>query len=104
MPIRRRDNIAHTKGGSFVAISVPDQDIKDAAQKAEEKRAKDDNDRKQKEDDLYNQNQYWKTPEQFDIEELLAEQDEESKEVKVAVENPKPSSVLAETSENSGKD
>jgi len=56
MPIRRRDNIAHTKGGSFVAISVPDQDIKDAAQKAEEKRAKDDNDRKQKEDDLYNQN------------------------------------------------
>jgi len=35
---------------------------------------------------------------------LLAEQDEESKEVKVAVENPKPSSVLAETSENSGKD
>jgi hypothetical protein len=67
MPIRRRDNVAHAKGGSFVASSVPDQDIKDAAKKAEEQRAKDDNDRKKKEDDLYNQNQYWKTPDQFNL-------------------------------------
>jgi hypothetical protein len=74
MPIRRRDNVQHAKGGSFISSSEPDRDIKDAAQKAEEQRAKDDNDRKQKENDLFNQNQYWKVPDQYDLDELLAEQ------------------------------
>ena len=35
---------------------------------------------------------------------MLAEQDEESKQVKVAVENPEPLSVVAEASEKSGAD
>lgn len=73
MPNRRRDNVQHAKGGSFVQQSVPDKDIQDAAKKAEEQRAKDDNDRKQKEANLYNQNQYWKVPDQYDLNELLAE-------------------------------
>lgn len=36
MPNRRRDNVQHSKGGSFVQQSVPDKDIVEAAKKAEE--------------------------------------------------------------------
>lgn len=36
MPNRRRDNVQHAKGGSFVQQSVPDKDIVEAAKKAEE--------------------------------------------------------------------
>lgn len=85
MPNRRRDNVQHAKGGSFVQQSVPDKDIQDAAKKAEEQRAKDDNDRKQKEANLYNQNQYWKVPDQYDLNELLAEQDEDAQPLSLQV-------------------
>lgn len=96
MPNRRRDNVQHAKGGSFVQVSVPDKDIAEAAKKAEEQRAKDDSDRKQKEANLFNQNQYWKVPDQYDLDELLAEQDDEAQ--------TKPLSVQVQSSERSGFD
>jgi hypothetical protein len=66
-------------------------------------RAKDDSDLKEKKEaEKFNQNQYWKVPDQYDLDELLAEQDEDApKHISVEVERseeayvPDPANFLS---------
>lgn len=81
MPQRRREPVDRQKSQSFVEKSQPDKDIKEAAEAAlAEQRAKDDSDVKKKQAE-FDQNQYWKVPDQYDLDELLAEQKEEEQKL-----------------------
>lgn len=80
IPNRRRENVMRAQSVSFIEKSEPDKDLTDTVQAAlAEVRAKDDSDIKKREEDKFNQNQYWKVPDQYDLDELLAEQGEDEK-------------------------
>ena len=89
---RRRENVSSVKGGSFVAQSVPVPELQQAvidAEAAAAAKSKDDSTIKQR---TFDQNQYWKMPDSYSLEELLAEQSEE--------QEVKPASVVAELSKS----